>query len=69
MERKRSVPKVPLFSVQNDSWLLRETSPGVFEVVSKVDPTRKLAGLTAKELATLEGPLSELERHLREVKQ
>ena len=66
---KVSVPTVRLFSVQNDHWLLRETSPGVFEVVSKAKPSLKLSGLTAKELSTLEGPISELERHLREVKQ
>jgi hypothetical protein len=58
-----------MFSVQNDHWLLRETSPGVFEVVSKVKPSVKLSGLTARELATLEGPISELGRHLREVRQ
>jgi len=62
------VPTVRSFSVQNDHWLLRETSPGVFEVVSKDKPSLKLSGLTAKELATLGGPVSELERHLREVK-
>jgi hypothetical protein len=62
---KTVVPK-ELFSVQNDHWLLRETSPGVFEVVSKDNASRKLTGCTAKELATLEGPLSELERYLRE---
>jgi hypothetical protein len=69
MERKNAVPKVPPFSVQNDCWLLREMSPDVFEVVSKTKPSLKLSGVTGKELATLEGPLSELERHLREVKQ
>jgi len=58
-----------LFSVQNDNWLLRETAPGIFEVVSKTKPTLlKFSGLTAQELATLEGPISELGRHLREVK-
>jgi hypothetical protein len=56
---KTVVPK-ELFSVQNDHWLLRETSPGVFEVVSKDKPSLKLSGLTAKELSTLEGPISEL---------
>jgi hypothetical protein len=64
---KVSVPK-ELFSVQNDHWLLRETAPGVFEVVSKTAPSLKLSGLTTKALATLEGPISELGRHLREVK-
>jgi len=65
---KVSVPTVRLFSVQNDHWLLRETSPGVFEVVSKAKPSLKLSGLTMRELATLEGPISELGSHLREVK-
>jgi hypothetical protein len=65
---KVSVPTVRLFSVQNDHWLLRETAPGIFEVASKTKPSLKLSGLTARELATLEGPISELGKHLREVK-
>jgi hypothetical protein len=65
---KVSVPK-ELFSLQNDYWILRETLPGVFELVSKVKPSCGLAGCTSKELATLEGLVFELQRHLREVKQ
>lgn len=65
---RTTVPK-ELFSVQNDYWILRETSPGIFDVVSKVRPSLGLTGCTLKELATLEGPISELQRHLQEAKQ
>jgi len=65
---KTTVPK-ELFSLQNDYWTLRETSPGIFELVSKIKSACMLTGCTSRELAAIEGLVFELQRHQPEVGQ
>jgi hypothetical protein len=66
---ERTIVRKELFSVQNDYWKLTETAPGIFDVVSKIRPSLTLIGCTLKELATLDGPIFELQRHLQEAEQ
>jgi hypothetical protein len=66
---EKTAVRKELFSVQNDYWKLSETSPGIFDMTSKVRPSLRLIGCTLKELATLEGPIFEVQRHLKEVEQ
>ena len=57
--------KKELFSVRNSEWLIRETAPDAYEV-STADGSKKISGLSAKQLVSLNAVVAEAERHIRE---
>lgn len=54
-----------LFRVCNSDWIVAETSPGLYEL-SLQDGSKKMEGLTIKQVVTAQGVLSEVERHMKE---
>jgi len=52
-----------LFEVRNSDWIIRETEPGVYELVKGA---KKIRGLSKRQLASLAGVVAEFDRHLKE---
>jgi hypothetical protein len=54
-----------LFTVMNDHWMVKETTPGLFLLTSRDDDTT-LGPMAGERLVGTLSVISELEQHLRE---
>ncbi len=64
LSKKTVATAVALFEVKNSDWILRETGPGVFELVSR-DDQWKITDIDGNSLASAGAVIAELDRHLR----
>jgi hypothetical protein len=57
--------KREFFTVRNSDWIIRETTSGTYEL-STADGSKKISGLSAKQLVRVNAVVAEAERHIRE---
>jgi hypothetical protein len=57
--------KREFFTVRNDDWIIREAAPDTYEV-STADGSKKISGLSAKQLVSVNAVVAEAERNIRE---
>jgi hypothetical protein len=57
--------KRELFTVRNSEWIIRETTSGIYEF-STADGSKKISGLSAKQVTSANAVIAEAERHIRE---